>query len=154
MRAEKGFTLIELLLVLSLLTLVLGGAFTFLIMGMRSYQQGSDQLDLQQNARIALVRINNELRWAKEIVEDNDKWENEISFYHLDDNKKYTFEVVNGKLNFIQGEGSPANNIAYNIDRIEFSQEDDTKTIKVHIYAKHNEREFNISTSVVPRNVK
>jgi type II secretory pathway component PulJ len=58
----RGFTLAELLVAMGSAGLVLAGLVTFLVAGQQSFLAGSNQIDAQQNVRIAIARMIDEIR--------------------------------------------------------------------------------------------
>jgi prepilin-type N-terminal cleavage/methylation domain-containing protein len=65
---EAGFTMPELLIALAAIGLVLGAVVSVQESGLRSYVTGSNRMETQQNARIALDRIEREIREASAIT--------------------------------------------------------------------------------------
>lgn len=63
-RNEKGFTLAELLIACALIGIVMSGLFGILNAGQQSYQVGTHMIEAQQDPRITLQRIANEVRDA------------------------------------------------------------------------------------------
>jgi prepilin-type N-terminal cleavage/methylation domain-containing protein len=61
---QQGFTLIELMIATAILGIVLAGLVTLLNSGQRAYSRGSNTIDAQQNARVALDRMAKEIREA------------------------------------------------------------------------------------------
>jgi prepilin-type N-terminal cleavage/methylation domain-containing protein len=61
---QRGFTLTELLVVASVLGLVLAGVFVLQREGQEAYLLGSNRVETQQNARVALDLMTRELRTA------------------------------------------------------------------------------------------
>jgi prepilin-type N-terminal cleavage/methylation domain-containing protein len=61
---QRGFTLTELLVVASVLGLVLAGVFVVQREGQQAYLFGSNRVETQQNARVALDLMTRELRTA------------------------------------------------------------------------------------------
>ena len=61
---ERGFTLAELLVVTAVLTLVMAGVFAIQQGGQQAYLLGSNRVEAQQSARIALDLMARELRTA------------------------------------------------------------------------------------------
>jgi prepilin-type N-terminal cleavage/methylation domain-containing protein len=66
---ETGLTLVEVLLVLALLGMVVTAVYGFYFSGVVAWQKGVQQMDGQQNARIAMDRIIDDLRFAYSIDE-------------------------------------------------------------------------------------
>jgi prepilin-type N-terminal cleavage/methylation domain-containing protein len=65
---QKGFTLAELLVGLAILGLVLASVATFHESGLRAYVSGSNRVEVQQNARVALERMAREIREAQALA--------------------------------------------------------------------------------------
>ena len=63
-RDQAGFSLAELLVVVAILGLVMGGAFTLLAASQQSYAFGAARVEAQQAARVGLERMVRELREA------------------------------------------------------------------------------------------
>jgi prepilin-type N-terminal cleavage/methylation domain-containing protein len=72
--SERGMTLLEVLLVSAVFSVIFAAVLNFYSGGLRSWSKGLTALDLQQNARIALYEITQELRYAAGIegFEDED----------------------------------------------------------------------------------
>lgn len=65
---EKGFTLAELLVGLAVLGLALASVATLYESGLRAYVTGSNRVEVQQNARVALERMAREIREAQALT--------------------------------------------------------------------------------------
>ena len=65
---ERGMTITELLVALTVLSIVLGGVFTLQHQGQLAYLMGSARVEVQQNARVALDLMVNELRSAQSVT--------------------------------------------------------------------------------------
>lgn len=63
-KGERGFTLAELLVVTALVGLVMAGIFTLLMSSNQSYMRGTNQVEAQQSARVAMARLMQEIREA------------------------------------------------------------------------------------------
>ncbi|SJZ86174.1 PilW family protein [Selenihalanaerobacter shriftii] len=110
-KQEEGFTLIEILIVLAILGVVSTAIYNINITSWRVFHFNQDQVDLQQNGRIAMLRIVDRVKGAMDVRvvnngEENDelqiKWENEdedgnininYSRYSVSDNTLY-YEYV------------------------------------------------------------
>lgn len=64
MRNERGFSLAELLVVVAVLGLILAGVIALQRQGQLAYIMGSNRVEAQQNARIAITLMSRELRVA------------------------------------------------------------------------------------------
>ena len=68
LRDQRGFTLAELLVVTAVLGMVLAGVMLIQQQGQQAYVMGSNRVETQQNARIALEEMTRELRSATAIT--------------------------------------------------------------------------------------
>ncbi len=64
LKGERGFTLAELLVVTALVGLVMAGIFSLLMSSNESYMRGTNQMEAQQSARVAMARLIQEIREA------------------------------------------------------------------------------------------
>lgn len=67
-KCEKGFTLAELLVAFAVLGLALASVVTIHESGVRAYLTGSNRVEVQQNARVALERMAREIREAQALT--------------------------------------------------------------------------------------
>ena len=67
MKGRAGLTLIELMAVVTIFTLIFGAMFGVLTMGRKSWQIGRIQVEVQQQARIAMEAMLRELRGASSV---------------------------------------------------------------------------------------
>lgn len=65
---QSGFTLIELVIALILLGIVLSLAYTFFSFGISAFTQGEQRSIVQQSSRLTSRFIQNEIRYAMEII--------------------------------------------------------------------------------------
>src|SRR3989338_9716997 len=63
-RSQRGFTLSELLVACAVITFVMAGLLVMLQSGQESYLRGSREIEAQQNVRLAIDRVVDELRDA------------------------------------------------------------------------------------------
>jgi prepilin-type N-terminal cleavage/methylation domain-containing protein len=70
MRDARGFTLAELLVACAVLGLLMGAVFTLQRQGQFTYLVGAARVEVQQNARLGLDTMMNDLRFAR-LVDDN-----------------------------------------------------------------------------------
>jgi prepilin-type N-terminal cleavage/methylation domain-containing protein len=64
LRGQRGYTLTELLVVTAMVGLVMAGLLGLLVSGQRTFLEGSNRAEAQQNARLAIERMLSELRTA------------------------------------------------------------------------------------------
>lgn len=69
---HKGFSLVELICAVAVLSIVIAGAGSAMVISARSYQRGSTELDLQQQAQIASNLLTNLIIDADEVVQASD----------------------------------------------------------------------------------
>lgn len=67
---HSGFSLLEIIVALSLFTIAIVMVTSMYTISSRSYNRASAKAELSQNGRVALNRMNRELRQSKEIVTD------------------------------------------------------------------------------------
>lgn len=68
LRDERGFTLAELMITTAVIGLIMAGIFVLQAGGEQAYLFGSNRVETQQNARVALDVITRELRSATSIT--------------------------------------------------------------------------------------
>jgi len=68
LRDQRGFSLAELLVVTAVLGFVMAAVIAIQQKGLQMYQYGSNRVEAQQNARVALDGLTRELRSAQQIV--------------------------------------------------------------------------------------
>lgn len=64
----RGLSLLEVLVGLAILVVALGGIYGLISQSVRSFGVNEDFLEVQQNARVALVRLGEEARWAEGVA--------------------------------------------------------------------------------------
>lgn len=72
MRKDKGFSLVELLVVLALLAMVLAGAYQYFFFGYSSWNRASAEARVMQQTRLALLKMDREVREARKAMEAQD----------------------------------------------------------------------------------
>ncbi len=65
---QRGFTLTELMIAVAVITIVLAGVFAVQQEGLQAYLWGSNRVETQQNARVALDLMTREIRSAASIT--------------------------------------------------------------------------------------
>ena len=73
LRDERGFTMTELLVVCALMGTVMGGVLSLLLVGQQSAATSAAKQDAQQNARMSLERMIEEIRQAGYLAEQLSK---------------------------------------------------------------------------------
>ncbi|MGI6097040.1 MAG: PilW family protein [Dethiobacteria bacterium] len=158
---EDGFTLVEVLASLAIMSIFFAGVFSFYVFGMRGWQQGVSRMERQQNMRIALERITEELRWAEEIKDFSDMaagYEYSEMFYsRLEEgiNKRYRFYLRGEQLvweSYLKGKVNSYNVIALGITELRF-RVNGGKVITVELTAEDNGHVIRMQSAVRPRNL-
>ncbi len=137
----------EILLSLTLLSMVAASVFHFFSLGFLSYARGATAADLQQNARISMMKIYSELRWAEtyNIYASGSR----IDFTFPDDPRNYTFRISGQDLEFIMN--STVTKVAYNVHELKFIPADHN-TVDYHITLSSSGQEFILSSTVQLKN--
>ncbi|MFZ5596495.1 MAG: PulJ/GspJ family protein [Bacillota bacterium] len=68
---KSGFTLVELVVAIALLGTVLAGLYQFMYIGQRTFQTGAAESRAVQDARLALIKMENQVRQAVVANSDN-----------------------------------------------------------------------------------
>ncbi len=111
---QKGFSLVELLIVLALMGIVLAGVYQYFFYGYNSWTRANEEAEQVQDARLAVMRMDSEVRGAQQGNEDNDPVvvsDTEINIYTDIDNDGSP-ELVNYKLETNDGVNSLLRGIA------------------------------------------
>lgn len=69
---QKGFSLVEMLIVLALLGIVLAGAYQYFFYGYNSWTRSNEEAEQVQTARLAVMRMDSEVRGAQQGTENAD----------------------------------------------------------------------------------
>jgi len=103
----RGFTLVELLIVLALLGMVLAGLYNLLFFAQSGFTRASASTRINQDARLAIISISNDLRNARPYAEGldavtvtNDKNQIDITSFDYDANSyiKIRYRLLDGSL--------------------------------------------------------
>lgn len=160
---EKGFSLVEVLVVVALLGMILAGIFSFYLFGIRSWREGVNQMDLQQNARIGMEKMTGELRWAAELKNMNELVEgaSRVAFKLPQNNLVYVFRRYGNELvmeTYKEPYGGQQTGwhshvkVASHITALEFRW-DDTKGLVIQLTASAGGREVTLQSAIFPRNM-
>lgn len=99
-RNQRGFSLAELLVVTAVLGLVLSAVILLQQKGQQLYTFGSNRVEAQQNARVALELITRELRSAQQIVTLGSA--SDVTFLNQD-GTQVQYQLSGANLNRISG---------------------------------------------------
>ncbi len=151
---NKGITLIELLVTLAIMGFIITSLYSFYLTGLRGWQRGTDQMEAQQSARIAMDKIIRELRYAEEIILDEDK--KTVRFKVKDNIRTLRFRLVNNEIVFDAcpgGEGSYFHTkVALGITDLRFDL-GDNQLLKITIEAGAERSSIKLKSGVRPRNL-
>ncbi|MGI9860038.1 prepilin-type N-terminal cleavage/methylation domain-containing protein [Moorella naiadis] len=156
---QQGFTLVETILAASLMLLVLVSALSILGAGLQWWQRGWDQMDAQQNARVALARMAGEIRTAREVVAGSD---DHILIVATSGGDQYKYELAGDNLRrAVKNKGaydfSGDNPLAYGVQALQFSYDrpeapEKSKIIFIRLVVRDAQgRDFTITTRVALR---
>ncbi|BCV21807.1 PilW family protein [Moorella sp. Hama-1] len=156
---QQGFTLVETILAASLMLLVLVASLSILGAGLKWWQRGWDQMDAQQNARVALARMVREIRTAGSVVAGSDAHRLIIATSGGD---QYKYELAGDNLRrAVKNRGaydfSGYNPVAYGVQDLEFSYDrpeapEKSKIITIHLVVRDAQgRDFTVTTRVALR---
>ena len=152
-RPKNGFTLIELVLTLALLGLILACLYSFYLAGLKSWQRGIEQAELQQSARIAMDTMIRELQKAEQFSLHNGN--SEIRFRIPGDSRTMRFRLLNDELvweSYPTGSvGYFHNKVALGIKELSFAAEGNL--IAITLVAKSDRCTVSLSSRTRPRNI-
>lgn len=89
---SRGFTLVEVLITVAILAVIMGVIGTLFVSGLKSFSLSQSNSDLQNDTRLSLEIIQNELRYAEKIfivdgAEASGHPEEGYSYIYLDEDK-------------------------------------------------------------------
>lgn len=144
---EDGLSLLEVLVSMSIFFLFMFSLLNFYSLGARTYRHGSLQMELQQNARIAVYHMDRSLRTMDQFTIVNG---NTLEFYYTGNYRKYTYRVRAGELEYLVG--TTVTKVAANIASLEFSQAFGG-VLHFRITTAGNGQEYVVASAVKPRNI-
>ncbi len=155
LRSNRGLTIIELLLTLSMISFIIIAIYSFYITGLRGWQRGTDHMEAQQSARIAMDKIISELRFAHQVsLHDQNR---EVRFQVSGDSRTRRFRLVNNELVFDSYPTSHPSyfhtKVALGIDELHFHIAE-SKLLTVSLNAACNNSRTRLTSAVLPKNVE
>lgn len=121
LRNNRGISIIELLVACSLLVIVLGVGYNFYYYANQTFNFGLEQANLQNDTRIAVETISNELRYAENISDS--AFASEITTYkHLYRDSDNTIKIDSyekGVPTTISLRGNTINNLKFSLEKEE-----------------------------------
>ncbi len=146
---EKGLTLIELVISITILVLVLGGAYGFLRGTFQYYQHGSEAMDAQQNARIALNMIERDIRRADYVMAGSGPTSIRLQV----DGKDIRYYLSGRQiLKAVSWEGH--NPVAYNVNSLSFEyypSVEGCSLVSLYLEIEYKSSVYGLSTSINTR---
>lgn len=154
-RNNKGLTLVELLVTLAIISFVIAALYSFYLAGLRGWQRGTDQMEAQQSARIAMDKIIGEVLYAHELSVTEDS--KVIRFKTGDNIRTLRFRLINDELVFDScpdGDGSYFHTkIALGITDLTFNL-DENRLLTVSLSSGNEHNQISLTSSVRPRNLQ
>ncbi len=147
-RGKEGLSVLEVLVSMSIFFLFIFSLLNFYSLGTRAYRHGSSQMELQQNARIALYHMDRSFKSMDRFTIINGQ---SIEFFYTGDHRKFTYRVRLGELEYLVG--TSVTKVAAHMASLELSQ---TPAGVIHfgITARAADREYVLTSAVKPRNIR
>jgi len=176
---EPGMTIIEILITLSMLGFVIAAIYSFYLSGLSGWNRGTEQMEYQQTARIAMDKMIREIRFAYRVkftdqgrcsIEHCSTFERNRSYDLIcfrakkdpSDSKptlfRFRLDRKGGKGQLFFDQRTDNNNhyatnvVALNITSLEFLVDNDD-LLHITISAGKNNKEVTLTGSVRPRNL-
>jgi len=142
---QKGLTLLELIISVGLLGIIMAAGLTLYLTGIKTWKTGDVQLELQQNARIAIKTISEAVRDAKtvEVLDEG----NRISIVT---NKGENIEFYYKDKKLMRKKNHTSNTVANYVENIVFKKE--SSLIFISIEVKKEDHSVELETKIFPRN--
>lgn len=150
---QKGFTLIEIMLMLALLSIVIGIAYSMHFVGNKSFEVSKDIGFAQQDARIISEYLNRELKYSSKISKD-DYEEGRYYSIELRDNDDGTKTLIKTEY---EGDGTTNETKLLSKDwkDIKIGLEQGNRTIKGLITIKlSNNTDYELAITIPLENIK
>lgn len=143
---RRGFTLIELLMVLGLTGLVAASVFMVYSSGTKAWSRAENQMEVQQNLRIAMDTLSTEVRQADrfKILPGN----REIKLtYRNGSSKSYRFHPASGEIRISESGAT----VAMYIGDLRFNQQNSLLVIDITTQAMEGIKEQKYTFSINAR---
>jgi prepilin-type N-terminal cleavage/methylation domain-containing protein len=126
---KQGFSIIELLMALGLTGIVIAAVFMVYYSGTKAWNRAENQVEVQQNLRIAMDVLSTEIRKADyfEILKNQREI---VLVYGNGNTKSYKFHPASGEIRISQSNAA----VAMHIEDLKFSYRNGL--IKIHITTK------------------
>lgn len=166
LRLEQGFSLVEMLIAFTVIGFIITAVFTFYLAGLAGYNRGSQKMEYQQTARIAMDYMVRELKFAHLIKHDpqngsypaGEKIDMIYFRKHVNGTSiRYSFRLNSGRLLVDRRRDSnnsirATNVIAMDISKLEFFI-DENELITINIEAGEGPGRVTLTAAVRPRNL-
>lgn len=94
-KKQRGFTLIEVIISVSLILIISSLAFSFFSFGLRNYESGTVNTDIQFNARLAVDQISNKIRYLNaNQLSEIDLTSDGIKSQFSSLNQEYNYQII------------------------------------------------------------
>ncbi len=144
-----GFMLIEIMVALVIMGLAFSGIYTLYLWGVRTWQSGISRMDNQQNARIAMDYLVEELRFASRVQIYKP---HEIRFWFTGDSKTHIFRLAGEEIVLETKNSHPSHNkIALGVTGLTF-QLGGGGCILITLTSGTGQEKVTISSGIRPRN--
>ena len=141
MKNEKGLTLIELIITLLIVSLLLGSIYGILQGTLRVWLHGSEKMDIQQNARIAMNTLESEIKRADRVNVNSTSTSLNLTI----DGQLVRYHLSGTQL--LRATGGGGNNpVAYNLKQLQFTYYPSVNSCSlVKIYMEFESRGYKYS---------
>ena len=149
---QKGLTLLELIISVGLLGIIMAAGLTLYLTGIKTWKTGDVQLELQQNARIAIKTISEAVRDAKivEVLDEEGKYVVEGNRISIVTNKGENIEFYYKDKKLMRKKNHTSNTVANYVENIVFKKE--SSLIFISIEVKKEDHSVELETKIFPRN--
>ncbi len=142
----KGLTLIEVIITVSIIAIILSGIYGVLGGSLNIWKISSEQMDLQQNARIALNTIEMDLKRADTIQPSSSK--TKISM-------RVGYDIIGYELSGDKIQrtsfGAGHNPLAYSVEKLQFDyypSVNDCSLVSISLELKNERQTYKLSSKV------
>jgi Tfp pilus assembly protein PilV len=147
MRGERGVSLLEVLVSMGIFSLLLFSLLNMYSLGARTYRHGATQMELQQNARIALYHMDRSFKAMDQFTIIKGQ---SIEFFYAGNHRKYTYRLRMGELEYVVG--TSVTKVAAHMVSLEFFQTS-AGVIHVTVTTGGLGKEYVLTSAVKPRNI-
>ncbi|WP_422443964.1 PilW family protein [Thermoanaerobacterium sp. DL9XJH110] len=142
-KAKDGFTLIELVVSVGLLCLVLTAAFSLYGFGTRAYDRDLKDIEMQQNARQAVMKLSSSIRLAREVHILSRDYIRIVT----PNGENVDYYLQNGVLYRVRNDGK---NPVAKLKTLTFVRPEDKNYIEILVSAEEGDKAIEIKTKATP----